>query len=192
MTVSPLIAAGVCLICYFVAYRYYSQFLATHLFAIDPSRPTPAVTLRDNVDYLPTNRYVLFGHQYASITGLSPMLGPAIAVIWGWVPAMAWVVIGAVFVGAVHDFGALVVSIRGRGMSLGKITESLLGSRAKTLFHLVIFFLIALAMGVFVHIIAVLLTADFYPEAAIPSGGLILIAGVMGTAIHRAATGSNN
>jgi len=189
MTVSPLIAAGVCLICYFVAYRYYSQFLATHLFAIDPSRPTPAVTLRDNVDYLPTNRYVLFGHQYASITGLSPMLGPAIAVIWGWVPAMAWVVIGAVFVGAVHDFGALVVSIRGRGMSLGKITESLIGSRAKTLFHLVIFFLIALAMGVFVHIIAVLLTADFYPEAAIPSGGLILIAGVMGTAIHRRGHG---
>ena len=189
MTVSPLIAAGVCLAGYFVAYRYYSRFLATHLFALDPSRPTPAVTLRDNVDYLPTNRYVLFGHQFASITGLSPMLGPAIAVIWGWVPAMAWVVIGAVFVGAVHDFGALVVSIRGRGMSLGKITESLIGSRAKTLFHLVIFFLIALAMGVFVHIIAVLLTADFYPEAVIPSSGLILIAGAMGTAIHRRGHG---
>ena len=83
MTVSPLVAAGVCLICYLAAYRYYSRFLATRVFAVDSSRLTPANRLRDGLDYLPANRYVLFGHQYASITGLSPMLGPAIAVIWG-------------------------------------------------------------------------------------------------------------
>ncbi|NIS00414.1 MAG: carbon starvation protein A, partial [Gemmatimonadetes bacterium] len=84
--------------------------------------------------------------------GISPPRGPAIAVIWGWLPALSWVVLGAIFVGAVHDFGALAVSIRARGLSIGKVTESLVGPRAKTLFHAVIFFLVALAMGVFVHI----------------------------------------
>ena len=185
MTISPLLAAVVCLAAYAVGYRVYARFLADRVFALDPGRPTPAVRLRDEVDYVPANRYVLFGHQYASITGLSPMLGPAIAVIWGWLPAMLWVVLGAIFVGAVHDFGALVVSIRARGMSLGKVTENLVGPRGKTLFHLVIFFLIALAMGVFVHVIAVLFSPDFYPEAVLPSGVLVLVAAVMGVAVHR-------
>ena len=185
MTMSPLLAALICIAAYVAAYRVYARFLAERVFAIDPARPTPAVRYRDEVDYVPANRYVLFGHQYASITGLSPMLGPAIAVIWGWLPAMLWVVIGAIFVGAVHDFGALVVSIRARGMSLGKVTESLVGQRGKTLFHLVIFFLIALAMGVFVHIIAVLFSPDFYPEAVLPSSALVFVAAGMGVAVHR-------
>ena len=184
MTVSPLLAAAVCLMVYAIAYRSYSRFLADRLFELNASRQTPAVTLRDEIDYVPTNQYVLFGHQYASITGLSPILGPAIAVIWGWLPAMLWVVLGAIFVGAVHDFGALAVSIRARGVSIGKVTESLIGSRAKTLFHLIIFFLIALAMGVFVDIIAVLFSADFYPESVFPSAALIAIAAVLGAAVH--------
>ena len=182
---SPLLAALICIAAYVVAYRVYARFLAERVFAIDPARPTPAVRYRDEIDYVPANRYVLFGHQYASITGLSPMLGPAIAVIWGWLPAMLWVVIGAIFVGAVHDFGALVVSIRARGMSLGKVTENLVGHRGKTLFHLVIFFLIALAMGVFVHVIAVLFSPDFYPQAVLPSGALVFVAAAMGVAVHR-------
>ena len=138
MTVSPLIAALVSIAAYVVAYRVYSRFLANRLFELSPTRTTPAVSEQDGTDYIPTNRFVLFGHQYASITGLSHMLGPAIAVIWGWLPAMLWIVLGAIFVGAVHDFGALVVSIRAKGMSLGKVTENLIGSRAKTIFHLVI------------------------------------------------------
>ncbi len=185
MTVSPLLAAAVCLVAYWLAYRVYARFLADRVFAIDPSRPTPAVTQRDDVDYVPANRYVLFGHQYASITGLSPMLGPAIAVIWGWLPAMIWVVVGAIFVGAVQDFGALVVSIRARGMSLGQVTGNLVGRRGKTLFHLVIFFLIALAMGVFVHVIALLFSPDFYPEAVLPTGLLIGTAIAVGIQVHR-------
>ena len=189
MTVSPLLAALVCLGAYAAAYRLYARFLADRVFELDPARPTPAVRHRDDVDYVPANRYVLFGHQYASITGLSPMLGPAIAVIWGWLPAMLWVVLGAILIGAVHDFGALVVSIRARGMSLGKVTENLVGRRGKTLFHLVIFFLIALAMGVFVHVIAVLFSPDFYPEAVLPSGALIGIAVAMGVAVHRGRWG---
>ena len=112
------------------------------------------------------------------------MLGPAIAVIWGWLPAMIWIVIGSVFIGAVQDFGALAVSIRAQGLSLGKVTEQLVGPRAKTLFHLVIFFLIALAMGVFIDIIATLFSPTFYPESIMPTGLLILLALGMGFAVY--------
>ena len=98
---------------------------------------------------------------------------------------MLWVVLGAIFVGAVHDFGALAVSIRARGSSIGKITEALIGSRGKTLFHAIIFFLIALAMGVFVHIVATLFSPEFYPESVVPSASLIAMAFGIGTAIYR-------
>ena len=186
---NPVVATLVCVGGYFVAYRFYARHLARRLFELDPARPTPAHTLRDNLDYVPANRYVLFGHHYASITGLSPMLGPAIAVIWGWLPAMLWLVLGAVFVGAVHDFTVLAVSIRARGMSIGKITESLVGPRGKTLFHVIIFFLIALAMGVFVHIVAVLFSPEFYPAAVLPSGLLMLIAVSAGMLIYQRGWG---
>ena len=182
---SPLAVAILALAAFVIAYRFYARHLALRLFELDATRPTPAHRLRDDLDYVPANRYVLFGHQYASITGLSPMLGPAIAVIWGWLPATLWVVIGAVFVGAVQDFGALAVSIRARGLSIGKITENLVGIRAKTLFHLIIFFLIALAMGVFVHIIATLFSPDFYPESVLPSSLLIVVAITLGVGMYR-------
>ncbi len=99
-----------CLAGYLLGYFVYARFLARRIFVIDPSAPTPAHLLRDDVDYVPTRRVVLFGHHFASITGLAPMLGPAVAVIWGWVPATLWVVLGAIFVGCVHDFSALVVA----------------------------------------------------------------------------------
>ncbi len=182
---SPLVAALLCFVIYYLAYRFYAQYLSRRIFVLDPNRPTPAHRYRDDIDYVPTNRFVLFGHHYASVTGLSPMLGPAVAVIWGWLPAMLWVVSGAVFVGAVHDFGSLAVSLRAKGMSIGKVAEGLMGRRAKTLFHVIIFFLIALAMGVFVDVIALLFTSDFYPEAVAPSAALIGIALTMGIVIYR-------
>ena len=186
---SPLVVVCLAFAAYIAAYRFYARHLATRLFELDASRQTPAHRLRDDIDYVPSNRYVLFGHHYASITGLSPMLGPAIAVIWGWLPATLWVVLGAIFVGGVHDFGALAISIRARGLSIGKITENLVGVRGKTLFHAIIFFLIALAMGVFVHIVATLFSPDFYPESVVPSGALIVLATFMGIAVHRRGWG---
>ena len=182
---SPLIVTFLCFAAYFIAYKFYARFLARRIFELSDSLPTPAHTLRDEVDYVPANKFVLFGHHYASITGLSPMLGPAIAVIWGWVPAMLWVVLGAIFVGCVHDFGSLVVSIRARGMSIGKVAEGLIGKRAKSLMHVIIFFLISLAMGVFVHVVAQLFSPAFYPEAVMPTAALMLIAVVMGVVIYR-------
>lgn len=193
-----VIATALCLLGYLLGYRFYSRHLAEKVFRLDPNAETPAHALRDEVDYVPTRRLVLFGHHYASITGLSPMLGPAVAVIWGWAPAMLWVVIGAIFVGCVHDFGALVVSMRARGMSIGKVTEGIVGSRAKTLFHLVIFFGVALAMGVFVYVIGVMFAiselwdpqrpmADpaSFPTAVLPSAALIAIAVVAGHLLYR-------
>ena len=161
----PLPAAIACFILYFLGYRFYAKFLAGKVFRLSADRPTPAHTLRDDIDYVPTNRFVLFGHHYASITGLAPMLGPAVAVIWGWLPAMLWVVLGAVLVGCVHDFSALVVSMRAKGQSIGKVADGVIGPRAKMLFLPLIFFGVALAMGVFVFIIATLFCAgpDFDP-----------------------------
>lgn len=194
---SALVTA-LCFVGYFFGYIFYSRFLARQLFELDPAAQTPSHELRDGVDYVPTNRFVLFGHHWASITGLSPMLGPAVAVIWGWLPAMLWVLVGALFVGCVHDFGALVVSMRAKGMSIGKVTEGIIGKRAKTLFHLIIFFGIALAMGVFVYVIAVMFSisdawnpeqpmADpsSFPTAVFPSGVLIGLAMVMGYLLYK-------
>jgi len=189
---------ALCLVAYFLGYRFYAKHLSERVFALDDRRVTPAHTRRDDVDYVPTRKFVLFGHHWASITGLSPMLGPAVAVIWGWAPAMLWVVLGGLLVGCVHDFGALVVSMRARGESIGKVAEGIVGPRAKTLFHLIIFFGIALAMGVFVYIIAVMFSisetwdpqqplADpsSFPTAVLPSAALIGIAMVMGHLLYR-------
>ena len=192
------VAAALCFLGYFVGYTVYARYLARRIFSLDPRAVTPAHAQRDGIDYVPTNRYVLFGHHWASITGLSPMLGPAVAVIWGWLPAMLWVVVGALLVGCVHDFGALVVSMRARGMSIGKVTEGIVGRRAKSLFHLIIFFGIALAMGVFVYVIAVLFSiseswdpaqpmADpsSFPTSVFPSALLIAIAMAMGWLLYK-------
>ena len=188
---SPVLAVLACFAVYFVGYHFYSRFIATKIFALRADYTTPAHALEDGIDYVPTHKMVLFGHHYASITGLSPMLGPAIAVIWGWLPAMVWVVFGAILVGCVHDFGALVVSTRARGMSIGAIAESLMGKRAKSLMHAIIFFAIALAMGVFAYVVALLFSAGptpettYYPEAVVPSALILLLALAIGWLVRR-------
>ncbi|MFQ5741828.1 MAG: carbon starvation protein A [Acidobacteriota bacterium] len=181
----PTVAVLVCFALYWIGYRFYARHLAHRVFRLDPARNTPAHQLSDGVDYVPSNKYVLFGHHYASIAGLSPMLGPAIAVIWGWLPALLWVVLGTLFIGAVHDFSALVISMRARGMSVGKVAEDIIGPRAKTLFHILIFFLIALAMGVFVNVAATLLSPAYNPEAAYPSATLMILAVALGWLIYK-------
>jgi len=182
------IPGAIAILCYILGYRFYSRYLAVKVFALRKQKLTPAHRLNDGVDYVPTRKLVLFGHHYASIAGLAPMLGPAVAVIWGWLPAMLWVVLGAIFVGCVHDFGSLVVSMRADGKSIGKVAEGIIGPRAKTLFHLIIFFLVALAMGVFVYVIAFMFspapnpsqTGVHFPQAVIPSLGLMLVAAAIG------------
>ncbi len=181
---APLAVAG-CLVLYGLGYKFYSRFLASKVFGLDPETPTPAHVLRDDVDYMPTRPAVLFGHHFASITGLAPMLGPAVAVLWGWLPAMLWVVFGAILVGSVHDFSALVLSARHKGLSIGAIADDLLGRRAKVLFHIIIFFGVALAMGVFVIAISGLFGWGAYPQAILPSVGLMVVAATIGLLLKR-------
>lgn len=188
---SPTLAALAAIVVYIVAYRFYSKFLANRVFRLDDKRLTPAHALNDGVDYVPTRPPVLFGHHFASITGLAPMLGPAVAVIWGWLPALVWVVMGAVLIGCVHDFGALVLSARARGLSVGKIAEAVVGARARTLFHLIIFFGVSLAMGVFVFVIGQLFSVQLlsgepgHPGSVLPTGLLMVIALVSGYLIYK-------
>ena len=114
----------ICLICLFLGYRFYSKFLARYVYKTETDDEiTPSVEFNDGIDYVPTKKHVLFGHHFSSIAGAAPILGPAIAVIWGWVPALLWVVLGSIFMGAVHDYGALVISARNKGKSIGVITE---------------------------------------------------------------------
>ena len=182
---SAAAATLACLAAYLLGYRLYARHLAKKVFELDPETVTPAHELQDGFDYVPSRKFVLFGHHFASISGLSPMLGPAIAVIWGWVPAMIWVVFGTLFIGAVHDFSALIVSMRAKGKSIGKVAEFIIGPRAKSLFHAIIFFLIALAMGVFVQVVAQLFTSAFYPEAVFPSFVLMTLAVAMGILFYK-------
>jgi len=167
-----------------VAYFTYGRFVARRVYRLDPSRRTPAHELEDGVDYVPTRVPVLFGHHFASIAGLGPILGPAIAVIWGWVPAVLWVVVGSIFIGAVHDLGALTVSMRYKGRSVGDVCRNLMGPRARLLALLIIFFLMSLAMGAFVNAISALFV-QFRPDAVIPSFGLMVVAMIIGVAVYK-------
>ena len=176
---APVFAALGCFVLYFIVYRFYARYLGARIFQLDPTRLTPAHEMNDGVDYVPSRRSILFGHHYASIAGLAPMLGPAIAVIWGWLPGMLWVVLGTLFIGAVHDFGALVVSMRHKGLSIGKVAEDLIGRRAKFIFLLIILFLICLVMG------AGLFTSAFYPESVFPTFFLMGVAMIIGWMVYK-------
>ena len=114
--------AIIVLILYFLAYRFYSKFLADKIFRLSDDEVTPAHELNDGVDFVPSNKHVLFGHHFASIAGAAPIIGPAIAVFWGWVPAIIWVFVGSAVMGAVHDFGSLVISLRNQGKSISDYT----------------------------------------------------------------------
>ncbi len=167
-----------------LAYVSYGRFIARHVYRLDSSRATPAHTLRDDIDYVPTRIPILFGHHFASIAGLGPILGPAIAVIWGWGPAVLWVLIGSILIGAVHDMGAIVVSLRYRGRSVGEVCRHLMGPRARLLALLIIFFMMSLAMGAFCNAISGLFV-NYNPDAIIPSFGLMVVAVVMGICLYK-------
>ncbi|HID36282.1 MAG TPA: carbon starvation protein A [Ghiorsea sp.] len=191
---SPAVMAILVISLYLTFYHFYAKrVLARKVFELDDSNITPAHSMNDGVDFVPTNKYILFGHHYASIAGLAPMLGPAIAVIWGWLPALCWVVFGTLLIGAVHDFSALVLSSRFKGQSVGSIAKDVISPRTRLLFLLVIFFLVALAMGVFVLVISGLFAAPdvanipstSHPEAVFPTYSLMVIAMLIGFLVYK-------
>src|SRR5438067_5145172 len=120
-----LVVAAVCV--YFIAYRFYGLFVANRALGVDATRPTPAQRHNDGLDYVPTNRYVLYGHHFAAIAGAGPLVGPVLAAQMGYLPGMIWILAGVVFAGAVQDFIVLLISTRRDARSLGVLIKSELG-----------------------------------------------------------------
>jgi carbon starvation protein len=123
-----LVAAAICV--YAIAYRFYSLFLARTVFKLDPARQTPAYARNDGLDYVPTNKYVLFGHHFAAIAGAGPLVGPVLAAQMGYLPGTLWILAGVVFAGAVQDFLILFISVRRDGRSLGDMIRTEMGAFA--------------------------------------------------------------
>lgn len=146
--------AGLSLFLFFLSYRYYSRFLAERIYQLEPDALTPAHRFSDGQDYVPTNRWVLWGHHFTSIAGAAPIVGPAIAVYWGWLPAILWVVLGTIIAAGVHDFGTMVLSIRNKGQSVGVLADQLVGHRARLLFLFIILILLLMINAVFAWVIS--------------------------------------
>ncbi|MDP6114820.1 MAG: carbon starvation CstA family protein, partial [Planctomycetota bacterium] len=162
---STLVVAVLSFFGFIAAYHTYGKWLARKVFGLDKDAPVPSQQLRDDIDYVPTKKEVIFGHHFTSIAGTGPIVGPAIAVFWGWLPALLWVVLGSIFIGAVHDFGALVVSLRNRGQTLGEVAGRMINKRAKVLFLLILFFALTIVLAIFGLVIAIIFAN--YPETVL-------------------------
>ena len=181
-----VIALGA-LVVYVAAYHTYGRWLAQRVFRLDASAPVPSVALNDDRDYVPTAKTVVFGHHFTSIAGTGPIVGPAIAIMWGWVPALLWIVLGGVFIGAVHDFGALVVSLRNRGQTVGDIAGRLITPRMRFLFLGILLFGLWIVLAIFGLVIASVF--KMFPEAILPVFLQIPIAVTIGLWLHRRHVG---
>ena len=177
-----LIAFG-SLVLYLVAYHTYGKWLARKLFKLDPEAAVPSKSLNDDRDYVPTKRSIIFGHHFTSIAGTGPIVGPAVAVIWGWFPALLWVLLGSIFIGAVHDFGSLVVSMRNRGQTVGDIAGRVLAPRARLLFLSILFLALTIVLAIFGLVIAAVFRQ--YPASIIPCLIQIPLAIGIGLLLHR-------
>ncbi len=164
------------------AYRFYGSFIARKL-GVSNSNVTPAHTRKDGVDYVPSNRFVVLGHHFASIAGAGPIVGPVIAVSFGWIPALIWIIIGGIFFGAVHDITSMTASLRHQGKSIGEIIQQYIGDSGKKLFLIFAFATLLLVIAVFMDIVA--RTFVTVPAAASASVFFILLALLFGVIINR-------
>lgn len=164
-------------ILFLLAYRIYGRFVAGKL-KIDDKNTTPAHTERDGVDYVPSKTSMVLGHHFASIAGAGPIVGPVIAISFGWIPAVLWIVIGGIFFGAVHDIASLTASMRHKGKSIGELIERYIGTFGKKLFLVFAFATLILVIAVFMDIVA--RTFVSVPAAASASVGFVLLALLFG------------
>ena len=151
---------------YIIMYQLYGKFIGNKIFALSAAAKAPSVELEDGTDYVPTKKEVIFGHHFTSIAGTGPIVGPAIAIIWGWLPALIWIFVGTIVIGAVHDFGALIISMRNQGKSISEYTAKYINNRTKIFFFLIVFLELWIVIAIFGLVIAVVFT--MYPQSVIP------------------------
>ena len=179
---NSLLIVTISIFTFYLGYHFYSKFIANKIFNLNNKDKTPAHTKNDGIDYVPTNKSILFGHHFTSIAGAAPIIGPCIAVYWGWLPAILWVVFGTVLMGAVHDFGALVISLKEKGNSVADISSKVINKRVRIMFLLFIMSLAWLVLAVFANAIAGLFTK--FPTAVLPINIEIIIAIIVGYLIY--------
>ena len=182
LTIAILLFA--CLFLYFIGYRFYAGRLDSELIHPDAKRVTPALEQNDGVDYVPSKPLVLFGHNFASIAGAGPVIGPIIAMHhFGWAITLVWILLGNVFIGAVHDYLTLMVSVRNRGSSIADIAESTMGYRAKAVFAIFLVLAMLLVIAVFGVVAAKTLIAQ--PEMVFPTFAIIPVSVILGWCIYK-------
>jgi carbon starvation protein len=181
---TPMPYVLITLIIYAIAYFLYGKWMDTKVWQVDPSRPTPAHVYMDGVEFFPVNRYVLYGFQFKSVAALGPIVGPLTAVaLFGWLPALIWIVLGNFFIGWVQDYSSMLLSVRNEGRSFGPITYELLGDSPRKLllsYLLYYFFLISAA---FIYVLAS--TANGSPGAFTATIGTILVGLLVGQLIYK-------
>ena len=168
---------------YIIFYRSYGRYIGRKIFGLDDNRLTPSVVHSDGVDYVPTRKEIIFGHHFTSIAGTGPIVGPAIAIIWGWVPAVLWVFFGSVIIGAVHDFSALIISMRNEGKSISEITAKYINRRTRIFFFVVVFLALWIVIAIFGLVIAIIF--NMFPSSVLPVWLQIPIAILLGHLIYK-------
>src|SRR5512136_3208951 len=155
-----------------VGYGVYARFIDRSIIAPNPNKATPAKMYMDGVDFTPAARNVLFGYQFKSIAALGPILGPIVAVQWGWLPALLWIVLGTFFIGWVQDYSAIVLGVREEGQSFGALSYRLISPRSRGILITFIYFYLWLIMGSF----GVQVGFSLFTNPAVPIGVLLVIA----------------
>ncbi len=168
---------------YLVAYHTYGRFLAKKIFKLDKNVTVPSVVFKDGIDFVPTRKGIIFGHHYTSIAGTGPIVGPAIGIIWGWLPAILWLFLGSIFMGAVHDFGTMVVSLRNEGKSISEAAAKYINMRVRFIFFCVVFLALLIVIAIFGVVIAAVFTR--FPSAVVPVWLQIPIAIGLGFAVYK-------
>jgi carbon starvation protein len=178
------LVTALALLVFVLGYRFYARFIGRRIFQDeDPGFRTPAHEFEDGVDFVPTKRPILFGHHFTSIAGAAPIIGPCVAAYWGWLPALLWVVLGTVFMGAVHDYGALVISAREKGRSIADVAARVVSGRVRLMFLCFIMVLSWLVLAVFAMAIADLF--EQVPTSVLPTNVGTVVALVIGWLLYK-------
>ncbi len=168
---------------YILMYKLYGNFIGKKVFAISQTAPVPSKELQDDIDYVPTKKEIIFGHHFTSIAGTGPIVGPAIAIIWGWLPALLWVFVGSIVMGAVHDLGSLIISMRNQGKSISEYSGKYINPRIKIAFFAIVFLELWIVIAIFGLVIAVIFS--MYPGAVLPVWLEVFIAMWLGYMVYK-------